>query len=96
MSSNNFKKPPLSEKDKTKKADEFLNFIDTRQDLIEQPKERQITKKESTKSILLRLPESLKGDLDEISNLTGISINAICLELLRPSVKRKLKELKED
>ena len=27
---------------------------------------------------------------------TGLSMNAICLELLRPEIKRKLKELKED
>jgi hypothetical protein len=33
-------------------------------------------------------------DITEISALTGISRNAVCLELLRSAVKEKLKELK--
>lgn len=47
------------------------------------------------KSFLLRIPFNLFEDLKEISALTGISINAICLELLRPVAKKKLREIKE-
>jgi len=28
--------------------------------------------------------------------LTGLSMNAVCLELLRPAIKRKLREIKND
>ena len=50
---------------------------------------------EKTKPLYLRAPESLWEDIHDIMALTGLSMNAICLELLRPAIKRKLKELKE-
>ena len=38
---------------------------------------------------------SLADDIAAISAITGLSMNAICVELLRPAAKSKLKELKE-
>lgn len=43
----------------------------------------------------LRFPKSLAEDIAEISAISGLSVNAVCVELLRPGVKNKLKELKE-
>lgn len=48
----------------------------------------------SFRTVNVKLPENLYEDLKEISNLTGISMNAICNELLRPAIKEKLKEIK--
>lgn len=90
-----FIKPPLTTTEKEKKAEEFLSFVGEVK--VENDKISPIRKleKEPTKSFPLRIPNSLFDDLREIGALTGISINAICLELLRPVVKKKLKELKE-
>ncbi len=52
-------------------------------------------KKEPVKSQVLRFPMSLAEDIAEISAITGLSMNAICIELLRPAAKAKLKEIKE-
>jgi hypothetical protein len=96
MTDKKFHKPPLSPIEKEKKAEEFLGFLENTQKNTEKGKvlERKL-EKELMKSFPFRIPESLYDDLREIAALTGISINAICLELLRPCVKRKLKELKE-
>ena len=95
MSPSKFNKPPLSPSEKEKKAEAFMGFLETANIPIKQsPAERKLDK-EVMKAFALRIPETLFTDLKEIAALTGISINAICLELLRPSVKKKLRELKE-
>jgi hypothetical protein len=96
MTDKNFRKPPLSPLEKEKKAEEFIGFLENSQKTPENGHtlERKL-EKELMKSFPFRIPFSLYDDLREIAALTGISINAICLELLRPCVKRKLKELKE-
>lgn len=92
-----FRKPPLTDVEKEKKAHEFMNFVQENITSAELTKSSQIIhKKESTKSILFRMPESFKNDINEISSLTGLSFNSVCLELLRPAIKKKLKELRED
>lgn len=95
---NKFIKPPLSKIDKEKKAEEFLNFS-TENDIREkEPKTKnsneRVLKKEDVKAFLLRFPLSMAQDIMEISALTGISRNAVCIELLRTAVREKLKELK--
>src|SRR5437016_1204957 len=96
MTGKKFHKPPLSSIEKEKKAEEFLGFVEKTQKTTEEGKilERKL-EKELMKTFPFRMPFSLYDDLREIAALTGISINAICLELLRPCIKRKLKELKE-
>ena len=105
MSSQKFSKPTViaskSDTDKEKLADQFINFMPSSNELAEKNNKLdkgnvgRVTTKEQTKGVFLRFPETLRDDLAEISNITGLSINAICLELLRPQVKSKLKELKE-
>ncbi len=91
---NNFSKPPLTQKEKDKKAKEFLNFNDYINN--EKTKIKKKSKKEPIKIIYLRVPKNYWTDIKEITNLTGLSMNAVCLELLRPSIKRKLREIKND
>ncbi len=96
MTISKFNKAPLSPLEKEKKAEEFLGFRDAiivKQTEKSKDIERRL-EKESMKPFLLRIPLTLFDDLREIGALTGISVNAICLELLRPSIKRKLRELK--
>jgi hypothetical protein len=95
MTKTTFTKPPIiNTRDKEKKADNFINQVDKTltQNNIQQDKP---IKKEIKKAFLLRMPSSSVNELNEISALTGISRNSICLELLRPTIKQKLKELKE-
>lgn len=94
MSSSKFTKPPSTDSDREKKLEAFLNLSDipTSNKHTQQKKH----KKEKTKPVYLRAPESLWDDIHEIMARTGISMNAICLDLLRPEIKRKLKELRED
>lgn len=90
-----FNKIPLSPTEKEKKAEEFIGFLD----VIKQDGSRKTTlrrlEKEATKTFLLRVPETLFIDLKEIAALTGISVNSTCLELLRPNIKKKLRELRD-
>ena len=99
MTQNKFTVPPsisriLTPEEKEKKAESFLNFMDVRARENIVSTER-VIEKEATKGFALRIPETLYDDLKEISNLTGISINSICLELMRPSIKKRLRDLKE-
>jgi hypothetical protein len=81
---NQFTKPPAPH-DKEKKAAAFLNFDNN-----------SIPQKEPTKILYLRVPKSYWDDIQKITATTGIPMNATCLELLRPAIKKKLKELTEE
>jgi hypothetical protein len=48
-----------------------------------------------TRSLFIRAPAYYYHDIQDIVKMTGLSMNAVCLELLRPAIKAKLKELKE-
>jgi hypothetical protein len=90
---NKFSKPPLTQKEKEKKAREFLNFaefIDNKNNYCKN------LNKEPMKVLYLRAPESYWKDIKEITILTGLSMNAVCLELLRSVIKKKLREIKND
>ena len=89
-----FNLPPLTDKERERKAEAFMNLLD-HQNVEKGPKKERVLTKEKTKSILLRVPISLMEDIKEISAITGISMNSICLDLLRPTAKKKLKELKD-
>ena len=92
MTQSKFSKPPMSNKEKEKKAEAFINFS------IEPTKSghTSATKlvKEKVKPLYLRVPESLWDDIQEIIARTGLSMNAICLDLLRAEIKKKLKDLR--
>jgi len=90
MTNNKFTKTPIS-KEKERKAEAFLNFE-------EKPTEAKsaIPKKEPTKNLYLRVPNSYWENIQKIMSLTGLSMNSTCLELLRPAIKDKLKELTEE
>ena len=94
MKHSKFSKPPLSKDEKEKKADAFINFSDQSNESTQdkQPVKKQ---KEKMKPVFLRAPESLYQDIQEIIAITGLSMNSICLELLRPAIKKKLRDLKE-
>lgn len=88
-----FNKAPLSNDEKEKRAEEFIGFLESPLS-VETRKEKKL-KKEQIKAFALRIPITLFNELKEIADYTNISINSICLELLRPSVKKKLKELQD-
>lgn len=97
-----FAKPPLSQSEKDKKAEDFLNFssnTDSKKETLEGDQvlvpQKRVLRKEPVKPMAVRFPKSLADDIAEISAITGLSMNAICVELLRPAAKKKLKELKE-
>lgn len=88
-----FKKTPsLTQEEKDRKEKEFLSFDKGGSENSEVKR----AVKESTKTLYLRAPESYWDDIQEIMNLTGLSMNAVCLELLRPAIRKKLRELKEE
>lgn len=88
-----FNLPPLSREEKEKKADAFVNFTNEKS-TAEQEKPVAI-KKEKTKAMPVRFPASMMENIREISALTGLSMNSTILELIRPAIKARLKELKE-
>lgn len=100
---NPFKKRPeqqkLSVAEKKAMEDRFLNLESTEPSSIPETKkikEHVKKEKEPIKSIFIRAPQSYWEDLQEIVNITGISMNAVCLELLRPAIKKKLRSLSEE
>lgn len=88
-----FRKTPLTQDEKDKKEQAFLTF---EQGSMERPDDIKRAVKEPTKTLYLRAPASYWHDIQEIMALSGLSMNAVCLELLRPAIRKKLKELKED
>ncbi len=94
MGISKFSRPPMTNEEREKKVEAFINLSDSRIDKKVAHVEK--LKKEKVKPIYLRAPESLWEDIHEIMAITSLSMNAICLELLRPEIKRKLKELKEN
>lgn len=88
-----FKKPPLTNEEKEQKEKEFLSFDKPSTD---EPKDNRRASKEPAKILFLRAPENYWNDIQEIMNLTGLSMNAVCLELLRPAIRKKLRELKDE
>ena len=86
-----FNLPPLSEEEKEKKAEAFMDLVDTK--VVNQKPIRARFVKEKQKPMMIRFPVSRLEDIREISALTGVSMNSVCLELLRPAVKKRLKEL---
>ena len=49
--------------------------------------------KEAMRPLFIRVPQGLWDDIHEVMAKTGLSMNAICLEALRPAVKNRLKNL---
>lgn len=88
-----FNNPPKNSIEKEKKAEAFINFMDANTPQV-QGRQR-VKEKEQTHALSMRLPVSLVEDLKEISYMTGLSINAFCIDTLRPAVRKKLKELIE-
>ena len=88
MITNKFAKQPLSQNEKEKKAEDFLNFTENKKNSHFVPQK----KKESTKTLYLRVPSSYWDNIQTIMANTGLSMNATCLELLRPAIKERLKE----
>lgn len=82
-----FKKPVfLDDAQKGKLKEEFINGViptSTR------------TAKQETRKFNLRMPDNLYKTIEEISHITGQSMNSICLEFIWESVKEKIKYLKD-
>ncbi|AJQ52545.1 hypothetical protein [Rickettsia conorii] len=96
MTSSKFNKPPLTSSEKEQKAEEFINFtLQNDHNLSFKNKTKRILQKEPVKHMALRFPKTLAEDITEISAITGLSINAVCIDLLRSTAKNKLKILKE-
>jgi len=98
MSQSKFSKPPMmtnTDEEIQKKLESFINLGNISSSSEEINHSPIKLKKQKVKPLYLRAPESLWDDIHEIMARTGLSMNAICLELIRPEVKRKLKELKD-
>ncbi len=97
MSKPSFSKPPLlSDKEKEKRAQKFLEPSGSVEKSQHSSFKGARAKKQKPKSVYLRAPESLWEDIQEIVAITGVSMNAVCLEILRPGIKAKLRELKDE
>ena len=92
MNSSKFTKPPLTDEEREKKLEAFISSSD----FPEKNNAKKRPKKEKAKPVYIRVPESLWEDIHDVMARTGLSMNAICLEILRPGVKKRLKELNEE
>ena len=96
MSKSKFSKPPMTDEEKEKKLNAFLNLSEAAgaANSAEKP-EGLPPKKEESKTLYLRVPESLWADIHELMLRSGLSMNAICIDLLRPGVRQRLKDIKD-
>jgi hypothetical protein len=99
---NKFTKSSLSEEEKEKQADDFLNFsTEANREKLNNTEEikpkiiERVLEKEDKKRMTMRLPVSFYNDITEISVITGLSKNSVVLELLRSTAKKKIQELKD-
>ena len=79
-----FNKTPLTKVEKEKLSNKFIKGSENK------------SEKQKIRPLYLRAPDTLMSDIQEIMTITGLSMNAICLEILRPAIKRKLREIKEE
>lgn len=79
-----FNKTPLTKAEKEKLSTKFIKGSEKK------------SEKQKIRPLYLRAPDALMADIQEIMTITGLSMNAICLEILRPAIKRKLREIKEE
>lgn len=86
-----FKKPPLTAEEKLEKEKAFLGYDNIPKNI---ERKKGAAKKEPSKVLFIRAPESFWNNLQEIVELTGLTQNAVCLDLLRTAIKKKLIELK--
>lgn len=86
MKTQKFSKVPLTNEEKEKLSAKFME--------VHEPAENAIIKRK-VKPLYLRVPDSFLNDIKEISAVTGLTMNAVCLDILRPAIKNKLKELKD-
>ena len=93
---NKFRAPPLSKEEKEKLAEKFIQASEEAVSMDLDNISFKLKQKKEIKTIYIRAPESYWEDIQEIMAMTGLSMNAVCLELLRPVIKRKLKELREE
>lgn len=89
----NFKRPPLTEEEKLEKEKEFLGFDKIPEQIP--TRKKGAARKEPSKVLFIRAPESFWNDLQEIVESTGLTQNAVCLDLLRTAIKKKLIEIRE-
>jgi hypothetical protein len=85
-----FVKPPLSQKEKEKLEKKFMEGANP--DAQEEQEEEPLGEIK-TKTIIIRAPVSYHQNLLKIRKITGMTINGVCLELLWPAIKQKLKDL---
>ena len=86
-----FSKPPLSQKEREKLEKKFLDGANP--DAQEEHEEPEEVEELKIKTLIIRAPESYHKNILKIRKVTGMTINGICLELLWPAIKQKLKDL---
>ncbi len=59
-------------------------------------KKESLSGREPLKTLYLRIPSSFCEDIKTIAELSGLSMNAACVDLLRPAIKTKLRQLREE
>jgi hypothetical protein len=84
-----FQRPPLSEKEKERLAESFIEGA-ARSSPIEK------SEKEKKEIIFLRIPRSLHDDLERICNLTGYKKNMFCLQAILEATRDKLKQIERE
>jgi hypothetical protein len=85
-----FKKAPLSSKEKERLEKQFLEGAN-----VETPSndKEELLDAIKTKTLIIRAPASYHQNILKIRKMTGMTINAVCLDLLWPAIKQKLKDL---
>lgn len=79
-----FSNPPLTPEQKEKLAQKLIAGAG------KVPGEEEVHK---NRAITIRIPDQYHRDIEKIHRKTGLTRNAVCIELLRVAIRQKLKEL---
>ena len=92
-----FVKPPLSYDEKKRLAKKFIESASFK--AADNPAEENTStehfKKSKIVKLNLRVPESFRHDIKQIEEHTGLTMNAICTQILWVGLKKTIKEITE-
>jgi hypothetical protein len=86
-----FQRPPLTQKEKERLAENFIEGA-----ARSTPLGLEKGEKEKKEVIFLRVSKSLHDDLERIYKLTGYKKNIFCMQAIIEAVRDKLKQIERD
>ncbi len=94
--SKGFVKPPITIEERKKLAQKFIGSAGFQSETNNEVSDKLEDKKTKIVKLNLRVPETFREEIQEIMNHTGMTMNAVCTQILWQGLKKTLKQINED